>query len=52
MNPSTIDDIAFELFSALKKQKMIQPLTDRYPDININDAYQISKKFLSHREIE
>ena len=52
MNPSTIVDIAFELFSALKKQKMIQPLTDRYPDIDINDAYQISKKFLSHREIE
>ena len=52
MNPSTIVDIAFELFSALKKQQMIQPLTDRYPDIDINDAYQISKKFLSHREIE
>ncbi len=52
MNPSTIADIAFELFSALKKQKMIQPLTNRYPDIDINDAYQISKKFLSHREIE
>ena len=52
MNPGTIADIAFELFSALKKQKMIQPLTDRYPDIDINDAYQISKKFLSHREIE
>ena len=52
MNPDTIADIAFELFSALKKQKMIQPLTDRYLDIDINDAYQISKKFLSHREIE
>ena len=52
MNPDTIADIAFELFSALKKQKMIQPVTDRYPDIDINDAYQISKKFLYHREIE
>ena len=31
---------------------MIQPVTDRYPDIDINDAYQISKKFLYHREIE
>lgn len=52
MNLNTVNDIASELFLALKKQEMIQPLTERYPDININDAYQISRKFLSLREDE
>ena len=50
MNLQTINDIAFELFDALNQQKIIQPLTDRYPEIDINDAYQISRKFLSLRE--
>ena len=50
MNLQTINDIASELFDALNHQKIIQPLTDRYPEININDAYQISRKFLSFRE--
>ena len=50
MNLQTINDIASELFDALNQQKIIQPLTDRYPEIDINDAYQISRKFLSLRE--
>ena len=52
MNLNTIKDIASELFLALKKQEMIEPLTERYPEIDINDAYQISRKFLSLREEE
>ena len=52
MNLNTIKDIASELFLALKKQEMIKPLTERYPEIDINDAYQISRKFLSLREKE
>jgi 2-oxopent-4-enoate/cis-2-oxohex-4-enoate hydratase len=52
MNLNTIKDIASELFLALKKQEMIEPLTEKYPDIDINDAYQISRKFLSLREDE
>jgi len=50
MNLQTINDIASEIFDALNQQKIIQPLTDRYPEIDINDAYQISRKFLSLRE--
>ena len=50
MNLQTINDIASEIFDALNQQKIIQPLTDRYPEIDIKDAYQISRKFLSLRE--
>ena len=50
MNLHTINDVASELFDSLKQQKIIQPLTDRYPEIDINDAYQISRQFLSLRE--
>ena len=52
MNLNDINDIASELFAALRSQTQIKPLTDCYPDININDAYQISRKFLSLREDE
>ena len=50
MNLQTINDVASELFDSLKQQKIIQPLTDRYPEIDIKDAYQISRQFLSFRE--
>ena len=50
MNLQTINEIASELFLALNQQETIQPLTDRFPDIDINNAYQISKKFLALRE--
>ena len=50
MNLNTINEIASELFLALKNQKIIQPLSEKYQEIDINDAYQISRKFLSLRE--
>ena len=50
MNLNTINDIASELFFALKNQETVQPLSDKYDDIEIDDAYQISRKFLSLRE--
>ncbi|MDG1203011.1 MAG: 2-oxopent-4-enoate hydratase, partial [SAR86 cluster bacterium] len=49
MNLNTINEIASELFFALKNQETIQPLSERYEEIDINDAYQISRKFLSLR---
>ena len=52
MNLKDINNIASELFSALRDQTQIKPLTVSYPEININDAYQISKTFLSFREKE
>ena len=50
MNLNTINEIASELFLALKNQETIQPLSEKYQEIDINDAYQISRKFLSLRE--
>ena len=35
---------------ALKNQETVQPLSVKYDEIDINDAYQISRKFLSLRE--
>ena len=50
MNLNTIKNISSELFQALREQDTVLPLTDRYPEIEINDAYQISRNFLSLRE--
>ena len=50
MNLNTIKNISSELFQALREQETVLPLTDRYPEIEINDAYQISRNFLSLRE--
>ena len=52
MNLNTLNDIASELFVALREQKTIQPLTDKYPEMDIKDAYKISRKFLSLREAQ
>ncbi len=44
--------IARELFGALAAGQPIAPLTDRYPDMSIDDAYQISLAFLNIRKAE
>ncbi len=44
--------IAQELFDALSTGKAIAPLTDSYPDMSIDDAYQISLGFLNIRKAE
>ena len=50
MNLNTINEIASELFFAFRNRETIQPISGRYEEIDINDAYQISRKFLSLRE--
>lgn len=49
MEQSTLHGFADELFDALSNQKTIAPLTERYPDLSIDDAYIISKKLLENR---
>lgn len=44
--------IARELFDALAAGQPIAPLTDSYPDMSIDDAYQISLAFLNIRKSE
>ena len=46
------DFIARELFDALVAGNAISPLTDSYPDMSIDDAYQISLAFLNIRKDE
>ena len=36
MNLNTIKNISSELFQALREQETVLPLTDRYPEIEIN----------------
>jgi 2-oxopent-4-enoate/cis-2-oxohex-4-enoate hydratase len=41
--------LADELFGALRARSTIAPLTDRYADITIDDAYRISTELLKRR---
>ena len=49
MDQSTIQLCGDELFEALQASKSITPLTERYPEITIDDAYHISLRFLERR---
>lgn len=49
MNESIIQECGDELYQAMVNRVAISPLTDRYPDITIEDAYQVSLKMLEHR---
>ncbi|WP_426357524.1 2-oxopent-4-enoate hydratase [Pseudocolwellia sp. HL-MZ19] len=42
MNKSVIEQCGDQLYKALRTGKQIKPLTEEYPDISIDDAYQIS----------
>jgi 2-oxopent-4-enoate/cis-2-oxohex-4-enoate hydratase len=44
-----IDDLAAELYTALRERHTLTPLTDREPDITIEEAYQISTDLLDRR---
>jgi len=49
MNPEQINELGDELYGALIASKPIDPLTSRYPDITIEDAYHIQQRMISHR---
>ena len=50
MDAALIQALGDELFAALSERRTLQPLTERHPGITIEDAYQISLKFLQRRE--
>ena len=50
MDTHLIDALGAELFHALRGRKTLAPLTERYPHITLDDAYQISLRFLQRRE--
>jgi len=50
--PDQYQTIGRMLFDALASGKPISPLTDTYPDMSIDDAYQVSLAFLKIRRAE
>ncbi|WP_424191892.1 2-oxopent-4-enoate hydratase [Ampullimonas aquatilis] len=49
MNPSIIQELGNRLYEALATRTVIAPLTDQYPDMTIEDAYQVQQLMLSKR---
>lgn len=45
-----IEQLSNELFDALNNATTVTPLTDRHPDISIDDAYQVSLAMLEKRK--
>lgn len=50
MDAHLIDALGAELFHAMRSRKTLAPLTGRYPEISLDDAYRISLRFLQRRE--
>lgn len=50
MDPSLIESLGDELFSALREGRTVEPLTNRHADITVDDAYRISLHMLKQRE--
>ena len=49
MDPSLINALGDELYRALISREPVEPLTNRHPDITIEDAYRIQQRMISHR---
>lgn len=49
MDAQQVAALGDELFTALREQRMLSPLTDRFDDIGIEDAYHISQRMLERR---
>ena len=52
MEDTQIRRLGDELCNALRQHRTLAPLTDRQPDISIDDAYHISLHMLSRREAD
>lgn len=49
LDPQTIEQLGQELYSAMRAETTLRPLTERYSDIEIEDAYHISREMLKQR---
>jgi len=49
MNIEQHQQLGTELYQALRQSRMVEPLTTRYPDIDIGDAYAIQQQMLALR---
>lgn len=49
MKPNLIEQLGDELYDAMKNRRAVEPLTSRYPEIEITDAYRIQQRMLARR---
>ena len=49
LSDAKIAEYAAELYDSLNTKKVIEPLSERSPEITVEDAYQISKLVLDRR---
>jgi 2-oxopent-4-enoate/cis-2-oxohex-4-enoate hydratase len=49
MDPSLISDLGDELWRALRSETAIDPLSGRYPDLSIEDAYRIQQHLIARQ---
>ena len=49
MTPTLIEQLGDELYDALLARTVVEPLTSRHPEIQIDDAYRIQQRMLARR---
>ncbi|WP_017463385.1 2-oxopent-4-enoate hydratase [Dyella ginsengisoli] len=49
MTPEIIQVLGDELYTALRNRSVVEPLTNRHPDLSIEDAYGIQQRMISRR---
>jgi len=49
MDKKIITDLGDELYNALKNRQMIDPLSSRYPDMTVEDAYKVQERMIARR---
>jgi 2-oxopent-4-enoate/cis-2-oxohex-4-enoate hydratase len=50
MNDNIYNQLGDELYTALRGQSVVDPLTSRYPDMTIDDAYRIQQRLIARRQ--
>ena len=49
MTPALIEQLGDELYQAMTTQTVVDPLTSRYPDITIENAYHVQQRMVARR---
>jgi 2-oxopent-4-enoate/cis-2-oxohex-4-enoate hydratase len=49
MTPGETQRLGDELYAALRERRTVAPLTERAPDVTIDDAYRVSRRMLDRR---
>jgi 2-oxopent-4-enoate/cis-2-oxohex-4-enoate hydratase len=52
LDTALLERLGDELFAALRARRVVDPLTQRVPALDIDDAYRISQRFLARREAD